>query len=252
LKDLDLNRILIIISAFFILLYSNVEENSKKIFGYANDGSPLYCQEIVNEDEINATLLCDRGVVSRSNYKTKIIFNTTIRLNEGWNIIGMSYDIANVKEFLSNKCILSAKKFENGFWKEYNVLNDINDIKTLKASDALYIYSTKECTIEDTGERVFKQSEINIKSFYIKENNITDINNSNHIDLIDDIQTEDNTTQDEESSQETIEDIEEEQTQDEESSQEITEDIEEEQTQDEESSQETTEDIEEEQTQENN
>jgi cobalamin biosynthesis protein CobT len=168
-------------------------------------------------------------VVSRSNYKTKIIFNTNIRLYEGWNIIGMSYDIANVKEFLSNKCILSAKKFEDGFWKEYNVLNNINDIETLKASDALYIYSTEECTIEDIGERVFEQNEINIKSFYIKSNNITDINKSNHIDLIDDIQIEDNTTQDEEFSQETTEEIEEEQTQ--ESSQETIEETEEEQTQ---------------------
>jgi len=175
-------RTLIFISAFFIFIYSNSEEIDKKIIGYTNSGVSIHCSDLTKNDN-DVYLECINEKTRSINYKTMITFNTSLKIKDGWNIVGIAHNIENVKEFLSKDCILYAKRYINGAWQEYNALDGTNTISHINSNDAIYIYSTKECTINSYGARTFKKDEIRIQNLPFSQTAGMDINNSIDIEV---------------------------------------------------------------------
>lgn len=174
-----MSRVLIFISAFFVFLYSNSEIIDKKIIGYTHKGHPIYCDYSLQEGDDVSSMSCVGDKNSTKKYETMITFNTFVKIYEGWNIVGIAHNIENVEEFLSADCILYAKKHEDGIWREYSALDGTNSIEEINSHDAIFIYSTKECELNNYGARTFRKDEIKIQSIPILDKNIT-------INIIDD------------------------------------------------------------------
>jgi hypothetical protein len=149
-------KILITISAAFIFIYSN---------------SINKCTNVKQSN------IC----------KTQILHKTTLKLNEGWNIVGISSDIKDVESFLNQKCILSAKKLEFSEWKEYDGISKYSAITSLESDDALYIYASMDCSITYDGIRTFDNNDITIKTIFL--NNEVEIDNNISHNIVNDFET---------------------------------------------------------------
>ena len=145
-----------------IAVTSLFAQESKNIIGYTHGGKAIFCQdETINEDNCESLQISE---IAQDEYQTMLTFNNAISLNNGWNVIGISNHIEDVKLFLSEPCILSARKYENGAWQEYNALNDTNAISSLQPHDGLFIYTNGECELNNYGTRVFNKNELMIQA----------------------------------------------------------------------------------------
>ena len=164
---LNKNTLLIFLAFTALVFTSLLGQNHTAIIGYTNDGKAIICEdEIVQESGCESLRM---GEAVRDDYQTMLTFNNTIPLNSGWNVVGISNVIEDVRLFLGTSCILSARKYVDGVWQEYNALNDTNAIESLQPHDGLFVYTNGECELNNYGTRVFDKNELMIQAVVSNE-----------------------------------------------------------------------------------
>ena len=95
---LNKNTLLIFLAFTALVFTSLLGQNHTAIIGYTNDGKAIICEdEIVQESGCESLRM---GEAVRDDYQTMLTFNNTIPLNSGWNVVGISNVIEDVRLFL--------------------------------------------------------------------------------------------------------------------------------------------------------